>query len=81
MGLEAYHSLFPTQILQKDLSICHLKALNATVAIKMWAPKYVNRLVHLFPDNTTAVAIFQAGRWKDYFLKAYAREIWLHCAT
>ena len=30
---EAYHMKFPPHILQQDLSICHLEALNAVVAV------------------------------------------------
>ena len=70
MGLETYHSQFLNHIPQQGISICHLEVLNATVAIKSWAPKYANRLVHLFSDNTTAVSIFQAGRGRDPFLQA-----------
>ena len=50
MGLEAYHSQFLEHILHQDLSICHLEALNAMVAITLWDPKYANRLVHLLLD-------------------------------
>ena len=54
-----------THIAHKNHSIGQLKALNAVVAIKVWAPTFTNQLVHLFSDNSTAVAIFQAGRGKD----------------
>ena len=57
------------------------RGLKWHVAIKLWAPKYTNRLVHLFSNNSTVVTIFQAERGRDPFLQACAREIWLHCAT
>ena len=72
---------FPPHILHPDLSICHLEALNAVVAVMVWAPKFANHLVHLFSDNATAVAICQAGKGSDSFLKACTREIWLTCAV
>ena len=51
------------------------------VAIKMWAPHLADRLVHLFSDNANTVTIFQAGRARDKFIQACAREIWLMCAS
>ena len=57
---EAYHTRFPHPIVQQDSSICHLEVLNAVVAVKICAPMFKNQLVHLFPDNTTAMAIFPA---------------------
>ena len=37
--------------------------------------------VQLYSDNTTAVAIFQAGRGRDEFIQSCAREVWITCAT
>ena len=51
------------------------------MAVKVWAPHFRGHLVHLFSDNATAVAIFQAGRSRDDFIQAWARELWLICAT
>ena len=67
---EAYHIHFPAHILQQTLSTCHLEALNAKVALKLWAPKLATQVVHLFCDNATVMAIFQAGRGRDPFLQA-----------
>ena len=77
---EAYHLHFPAHMLQQQLSICHLEVLNAMVVVKLWAPKLASQLVHLFCDNTTAVAIFQAGKGRDPFLHACTREMWLTSA-
>ena len=49
------------------------------MAVKVWAPHFRGQLVHLFFDNATVVAIFQAGRGRDDFIQAYARELWLTC--
>ena len=65
----------------KNLSICHLEALNAVVAIKVWVPSFTKQLVHLSFDNATAVAILQVGRGNDSFLQSFARGIWLTCAA
>ena len=51
------------------------------VAIKIWAQQLSGHLVHLFLDNATSVAIFQAGRGRDAFIQACEREIWLTCAA
>ena len=59
---QAYNMEFPPDILKQQLPICHLEALNAVVALKIWAPIFTKQFIHLFSDNTTAMAIFQAGR-------------------
>ena len=74
---EAYHVHFPSTILHKEQPICHLKALNMVVAVKLWAPHLGHKLIHLYSDNATAVAIFQAGRGRDEFTQACAREVWI----
>ena len=51
------------------------------MAVKVWAPHFKGQLVHLFLDNATAVAIFQAGKGWDAFIQACARELWLTCAA
>ena len=38
-------------------------------------------LVHIFSDIAMAVAIFQAGKGRDAFIQACARELWLTCAV
>ena len=80
---EAYHAHFPPSILQKDQHICHLEALNVVVVVvvKLWTPRLSHQLVHLYSDNATAVAIFQAGRGRDEFIQACSREVWITCAT
>ena len=80
---EAYHMEVPPHphIQQQSLSICHLELWNAIVAVKMWVPQFANRLIHILSDNATAVAILQAGKWRDSFLQSCTREVWLSCAT
>ena len=56
-----YHTTFPSRVLWDNPLICHLEALNATLAIKLWAPQFVHhQLIHLFCDNQATVTIFQA---------------------
>ena len=55
---DAYHTKFPFHIMAEDKPICHLEALNTVVALRLWAPQLVHKLVHLFADNATAVSIF-----------------------
>ena len=69
----AYHATFPPRVLQDNPLICHLETLNATLAIKLWAPQFVHHLIHLFCDKQAAITIFQA------FLQAFPRDIWLTC--
>ena len=78
---DAYHAEFPFHILVEDRPICHLKALNAVVALRLWAPQLAHKLVHLFSGNATAVSIFQLGRGHDEFIQACAREVWSTCTT
>ena len=49
--------------------------------VKVWVPHNKGQLVHLFSDNATAVAIFQAGKGQDNFIQVCARELWLSCAA
>ena len=44
-------------------------------------PIFTKQVVHLFSDNSMAVAIFQAAKGKDIFIQSCAREIWLICAS
>ena len=76
-GKEAYHARFLAGILAQQLSICHLEAINCVVALRQWATQLKDCLVHLHCDSATAVAILQAGRGRDSFLQACAREAWL----
>ena len=68
-------------ILHQNLSICHLEALNALVAVKVWTPHFTGQRVHLFSDNAIAVAICQAGKGRDAFIQACASDIWLTCSA
>ncbi len=79
-GKEAYHHMFSPEVVSKGLAICHLEAINAVAALKLWAPGLRGNLVHLHSDSATAVAIMQVGRGRDSFLQACAREIWLTAA-
>ena len=73
--------VFPPHITQQNLSICHLEALNALAAVKVWEPIFTWLLVHLFSDNSTSVAIFQAGKCRDAFIQACSRDVRLTCTA
>ena len=57
---ETYHACFPPTILYQEHPICNLEALNVVVTMKLWAPLLAHKLIHVYSDNATAVAIFQA---------------------
>ena len=78
---QAYHMVPTPHTLHPNLYICHLEPLNALVALKVWTPMFTGYLVHLFSDNPTAVAIFQAGRGRDTFIQACTKEVWLTCTA
>ena len=61
--------------------MCHLEALRMVLEVKICVPIFTNHLVHLFSDNATAMAIFQAGKGKGSFIQACSREIWPTCTS
>ena len=73
---QAYHMVFslPPHPTSK---LVYLPKLVYLVAVKVWAPIFSGQLVHLF----SAVAIFQAGKGRNAFIQACARDIWLTCAA
>ena len=66
-------------MLDQGHPICELKALNAVVAVKLWAPTLVVHKVRLYSDSSMAMAIIQAGKGRNVHIQACAREIWLSC--
>ena len=58
---QAYHAIFPTDILAQEFAISHLDALNCVVAFRQWATQFKDKLVHLYCNSATAVAMLQAG--------------------
>ena len=68
-------------IISDNHPICHLEVLNVVVALSIWAPKLICKLVHLFCDNAMAVNVFQAGCSKDQSIQVCARQLWLLCTT
>ena len=80
-GKEVYHTTFPPHMLDQWHPICELEeALNASMAIKLWAPNLAGRKVRLYSDSSMAVDIIQAGKGRNGHIQACAREIWLLCA-
>ena len=74
---QGLHGKFP--FINARHPVCYLETLNAVVAIKMFVQWHKDQFFHLFCDSATAVAIFQAGRERNTFLQACARELWLTC--
>ena len=74
---EAHHTIFPQRVLDQGYPICELEALNAAMAIKLWAPTLVGRRVRLYSDSSAAVGILQAGKGRNSHIQACASEIWL----
>ena len=77
---EAYHTIFPQHVLHQGHPISELKALNAAVAIKLSAPTLVSWRVRLYNGGLMAVTIIQAGKERNSYIQACARDIWLPCA-
>ena len=78
---EAYHTTFPPHKLDQGHPICELEALNAAIAIKLWAPMLAGRRVRLHSDSSTAMAIIHAGKGRNGHFQACARELWMACAV
>ena len=67
---KAYHSKFPP---------AHPRAKPLHLSSGGIKCRYKGKLVQLFCDNTTAVAILQAGKGCDTFMQVCAKEVWLTC--
>ena len=76
---EAYHTVFLQHVLEEERPICKIEALNATMAVKLWAPNLVGKRVSLYSDSSTAVAILQTGKGRNSHIQVCAKEIWLAC--
>ena len=72
---DAYHAVFPQQVLEEGRPICLLDALIVAVAIKLWTPTLAGRWVVLHSNSTMAVAIFQAGKGRDSYIRVCAIEV------
>jgi hypothetical protein len=77
---QAYSKVYSPALQAQQLPICALECMNALAAFRQWAPSLNNRHVQLQSDSATAVAVLQAGRGRDPFLQAAAREFWLLAA-
>ena len=61
-------------------SITHYEMYNITVALKVWARRWQNRVVCIFCDNLGAVTVAQTGKTRDVFLNACLHALWLTAA-
>ena len=73
--VEAYHVVFPQQVLEEEIPISKLEVLNVAVAVKLWAPTLAVRRVILHSDSLTVVMIFQACRDRKSHIQVCARDI------
>ena len=80
-GDQFYAAQFPETVTSQGHSIAHLELLNITVAIKMWAGRWSGWTVQVYCDNMNSVCVLQSGRSADEFMRACAREIFLHTAA
>ena len=53
---------------------------NITVALKVWARRWQNKVVCIFCDNLGAVTVSQTGKTRDPFLNAWLHALWLTAA-
>ena len=53
---------------------------NITVALKVWARSWQNKVVCIFWDNLGAVTVAQTGKTRDTFLNACLHALWLTAA-
>ena len=75
-----HHTTFPPFIIDMDLSICHMEALNCVVSLKLWADRMANSTVKLLCDSMVTVNMLLHAKGRDPFLLKCAREMWLVCA-
>ena len=80
-GDQFYATPFPASIQEKEHSIAHLELLNIVVAVKMWRERWSGWSVQIYCDNLNSVFVLQSGKSRDIFMRACAREIFLHTAA
>ena len=80
-GDQYYATQFPHDIAVKGHSIAHLELLNIVIAVKVWAERWSGWSVQIYCDNLNSVCVLQSGRSRDQFMRACAREIFLHSAA
>ena len=80
-GEQFYATPFPESVIRADHTIAHLELLNIVVAIKMWRVRWAGWTVQVFCDNLNSVHVLQSGRSRDHFMRACAREVFLHTAA
>ena len=70
-----YH--VPIEKRYKNLAITQLETLNILVALRLFAPYWHRKKVHVKCDNLAAVQVLTSGKTRDPFLAACARNVWL----
>ena len=64
----------------QNCTIVHLEIVNILLALKLFAPRWMQRKVRVRCDNQAVVHVLRSGRTKDPFLGACARNIWFWAA-
>lgn len=72
---EYLHPLFPSSIVQQQLSITQLEPLTVVVAVKLWQSKLEGRCIRIHSDNQSCVEIISM-RSRNIFLQTCLRELW-----
>ena len=70
-----YH--VPIEKRYKKLAITQLETLNILVALRLFAPYWHRKKVHVKCDNLAAVQVLTSGKTRDPFLAACARNVWM----
>ena len=58
------------------MGIVHMEMVNIVVALKAFGPMWAGKRILVKCDNEAVVHVLSAGRTKDPFLGACARNVW-----
>ena len=60
----------------QNMGIVHMEMVNIVVALKVFGPMWAGKRILVKCDNEAVVHVLSAGRTKDPFLGACARNVW-----
>ena len=60
----------------KNMGIVHMEMVNIVVALKAFGPMWTGKRILVKCDNEAVVHVLSAGRTKDPYLAACARNVW-----
>ena len=73
-----YHLPVPRNY--QNMTIVHMEMVNIVVALQVFGPMWASKRILVKCDNEAVVHVLSAGRTKDPFLGACARNVWLLAA-